>query len=574
MPVRVFEGLPARTEADHNRVGTRRFQPGADSSIDFDSWNGSFPCPDSGECSGTTSGRPACKIRHPMKASLDTVRPGLRERAAAFLARVDELPLPLRRALIWGHDLFVAGATLPLAVWLRLDGPAMGSPLWDMLWWAVPLQMIVYGTVSYLGGGSVNLWRFVSLPDVFRLAILSGVSTGIFYGAFFLVERLESVPGLLPVLHWSLMAFGLSAGRVVRAALSRGDPAAHYAAWTPVLLLGANEVASALVGLLDKLRGSPYGIVGVVDDCFAVQGRAVHGVPVLGRLDDLERVVRNLESAGMRPKVVVPTTFLDGEERQRLALRLSDLGLRLLDTGELVTKAAARCSRAAGVSSGVAGRSWAPRQVVYYRFRRLADLFVGGLALVLLSPFFAAIAVGIRLSLGSPVLFTQIRPGMQPRAFRLYKFRTLAHPFDIDGRPATDEERATPLTRFLRRTRLDELPQLWNVFKGDMSLIGPRPLLPRDLPPLDEAARHERFSIRPGLTGWAQVCGGHLLDMHDKLALDLWYIAHLSPSLDVRILWRTAVMVCRGERIDHEAVRIARMWLSERDAANVNARMS
>lgn len=149
-----------------------------------------------------------------------------------------------------------------------------------------------------------------------------------------------------------------------------------------------------------------------------------------------------------------------------------------------------------------------------------------------------AVAVAIRLEGHGPVFFTQVRPGLEGRPFRLHKFRTMRHSLGRDGKPLPDADRLTPLGRFLRRTSLDELPQLWNVMRGDLSLVGPRPLLMQYLQRYTptQARRH---LVMPGITGWAQVNGRNALSWESKFALDTWYVDNWSFFLDLRILVKT-----------------------------------
>lgn len=181
-------------------------------------------------------------------------------------------------------------------------------------------------------------------------------------------------------------------------------------------------------------------------------------------------------------------------------------------------------------------------------FRPLLDGALAALAGIALSPVMLLLAALIRVALGSPVLFVQPRAGIGGRPFRLVKFRTMTDARDRHGALLPDERRLTPLGRLLRRTRLDELPELWNILKGEMALVGPRPLLPATVAGFGEAGQR-RGAVRPGLTGWAQVNGNTLLSDEDKLALDLWYVDHRSPWLDARILAKTVVVVLLGERV-------------------------
>lgn len=183
--------------------------------------------------------------------------------------------------------------------------------------------------------------------------------------------------------------------------------------------------------------------------------------------------------------------------------------------------------------------------------KRLFDILVSGIGLVLLSPLLLAVALLVRAKLGSPVLFRHRRPGLHGRLFTMLKFRTMTDAVGSDGALLPDAERLTPFGRFLRRTSLDELPELWNVLIGDMSLVGPRPLLIEYLPLYtpEQARRHD---VRPGLTGWAQVNGRNALSWDEKFALDLWYVDHQSFALDLKILWRTIFKVFARQGISAE----------------------
>ncbi len=179
--------------------------------------------------------------------------------------------------------------------------------------------------------------------------------------------------------------------------------------------------------------------------------------------------------------------------------------------------------------------------------KRAIDVVGASLALAVLSPLVAVVAVLVRLLLGRPVLFVQTRAGLGGRTFRLYKFRTMAERYDEEGRPLPDEARMTRFGTLLRSTSLDELPELVNVLKGDMSLVGPRPLLPEYLGHYTPT-QMRRHDVKPGITGWCQVNGRNSLPWEEKIALDVWYAEHWSLRLDARILASTlhAVVARRG----------------------------
>ena len=208
--------------------------------------------------------------------------------------------------------------------------------------------------------------------------------------------------------------------------------------------------------------------------------------------------------------------------------------------------------------------------------KRLMDILGSGAGLVLLSPLLLIVAILVRVKLGSPVFFRQQRPGLHGKPFTLVKFRTMTDERDEKGNLLPDEVRLTRFGQFLRSTSIDELPELWNVFVGDMSLVGPRPLLMQYLDRYtpEQARRHE---VKPGITGWAQVNGRNALSWEEKFKLDVWYVDHFSFWLDVRILFATFLKVLRREGIsgeghatmmefkpktDHEDVRYRRFFLT------------
>lgn len=184
---------------------------------------------------------------------------------------------------------------------------------------------------------------------------------------------------------------------------------------------------------------------------------------------------------------------------------------------------------------------------------RFLSFFAATLGLVLLSPLMLAIAIGIRTSMGRPVFFHQLRAGLNQKPFKMIKFRSMISERSSDGNLLPDAQRVSPLGRFLRRTRVDELPELVNILRNDMAWIGPRPLLPETITEMG-AAGTERCLVRPGLTGWAQVNGNTLLSREQKISLDLWYVKNQSLWLNITILLFTAYVVLGGERVNHTAL--------------------
>ena len=185
--------------------------------------------------------------------------------------------------------------------------------------------------------------------------------------------------------------------------------------------------------------------------------------------------------------------------------------------------------------------------------KRLLDIVAAASALLLLSPLFLVLFVLVRLKLGTPVLFRQQRPGLNGRLFGMVKFRSMTNATDEDGRLLSDAERLTPFGTLLRASSLDELPELWNVLMGDMSLVGPRPLLPEylNLYTPEQAKRH---LVRPGITGWAQINGRNAISWEQKFEFDVWYVEHQSVWLDIKILMLTVFKVFKRQGISSDGV--------------------
>lgn len=183
--------------------------------------------------------------------------------------------------------------------------------------------------------------------------------------------------------------------------------------------------------------------------------------------------------------------------------------------------------------------------------KRFVDIFGSVTGLLILSPVFLALAILIRRRMGAPVLFRQIRPGKEARPFEMHKFRSMRDATDATGQLLSDTERLTPFGEKLRATSLDEIPGLWNVLKGEMSLVGPRPLLMEYLP-LYTREQMRRHDVRPGITGWAQVNGRNAISWEEKFALDVWYVRNRTIWLDFKIIWLTARKVVVRDGISAE----------------------
>jgi sugar transferase EpsL len=195
--------------------------------------------------------------------------------------------------------------------------------------------------------------------------------------------------------------------------------------------------------------------------------------------------------------------------------------------------------------------------------KRCFDFLVATVALLLLAPLLACLAVVVRLNMGSPILFRQLRPGLKGKPFMLLKFRTMSSARGSQGHLLPDEQRLTSFGQFLRRFSLDELPQLWNVWLGEMSLVGPRPLLMEYLGRYspEQARRHD---VRPGITGWAQVNGRNALNWEDRFRLDIWYVDHWSLGLDAKIIWKTVGKILHRDGISQPGYATAEEFVGKK----------
>lgn len=183
--------------------------------------------------------------------------------------------------------------------------------------------------------------------------------------------------------------------------------------------------------------------------------------------------------------------------------------------------------------------------------KRLLDILIASTALLLLSPLYAFVAYKVKKNLGSPVLFRQVRPGLHGKPFEMIKFRTMRDAVDAQGNSLPDSERLTPFGKMLRATSLDEMPELWNVIKGDMSVVGPRPLLMEYLP-LYSPEQAKRHNVRPGMTGHAQINGRNAIGWDEKFKLDTWYVDNQSTVLDFKIMFQTVHKVLAKDDISAE----------------------
>jgi lipopolysaccharide/colanic/teichoic acid biosynthesis glycosyltransferase len=421
-----------------------------------------------------------------------------------------------------------------------------------------------------------SIWRFTGLADYIRVAwAVLAVAVGATAVAF-AVNRMGGVPRALPVMQAMFGIFLLVGVRVLmrqryqsrsnRAVASKPLALGEEALAETVLVVGVGRLAEAYLNAAQDLAANRVRIAGIAGLGDRHAGRLVATHPVLGAAEELDAILDELEVHGVAiDRIVVAAAFADLSQEARDALfsaeseraiklqfLAADLGFeRPADgTGDdrpAVTPSGLSFEISAGELDRMADRP-------YWALKRMIDAALALVLILLLSPLMLLVALLVSMTIGQPITFWQQRPGLGGRPFRLYKFRTMSAAHAADGRKLSDAERVSRLGDFLRRTRLDELPQLVHILMGRMSFVGPRPLLPRD----QSEAYRARLLVRPGLTGWAQVIGGREVSAEDKAALDIWYVRNACFRLDFEIALRTIPMVVRGERMDEEM--IGRAW--------------
>lgn len=332
------------------------------------------------------------------------------------------------------------------------------------------------------------------------------------------------------------------------------------------MIVGLNRLTELFLQSAHEFQKDRLHIAGLIGSKPGQTGRLLHRYPVLGDAGDVLAILKDLRIHGVNVTRVIVTQHISN-----LSPAAAD-GLRELEASSDIRvdylAVTLGLDRVPPLSDETAGRppgKWAqidellkitPSEQTelgartYWKVKQAGDVVGALVILTLLAPLILLITVLVAIDMGRPVLFWQQRPGLGGKPFRVYKFRSMRPPFDSNGRLLSDSERVSVFGNLLRRTRLDELPQLFNILIGQMSFIGPRPLLPIDQPVGSET----RLLVRPGLTGWAQVKGGRHLTAADKAALDVWYVRNANLAVDMEVLLRTVQMVLFGERENPAAV--------------------
>lgn len=405
-----------------------------------------------------------------------------------------------------------------------------------------------------LGGASRVAWRFFSVPDAISSGV--GISLGIFIAATgsFIFNRLDGVPRSLLFIHVLLFIIGFVGVRFVIKRYSelytpfRRRP-------TYALMVGCNQIAYVYVRAVESISSGSLKIIAALTHDPSMIGHRIRGINIVSIFDNIEEVIGQYKIRGIDISRIV----IAANETEISSMSLDKI-FDVANRHQLVI------SDIHLIFSEVAGPVGLDDDFdvdeirlrgAFWGVKRFLDI-VGALGLlVLIFPLYAATAYLVWRDVGKPLLFWQERPGRHGKMIRVFKFRTMKDAVGADGIPIPDDKRTSKTGLLLRKLRLDELPQLWNIVIGDMSFIGPRPLLFVDQP--EEVS--QRLAIRPGISGWAQVNGGKLVSPEEKRALDLWYISHASLFLELKIVFLTLLVMLRGDIERPQAVKEAVDWL-------------
>lgn len=406
-----------------------------------------------------------------------------------------------------------------------------------------------------------------SVHDAFAVcaAVAATVaSTSLF---LFVFTRLEGVPRSTPLICGLVLGAGLIVDRAIARVYHQKLntlKAKHYAIAAPqnlrrIILIGADRFSALTIKLLEHQRPRTTQAVAALDPRDALIGRAIAGVKIVGLVENFEAIVDEYAVHGIEIDEVWlsdDVTSLSDDTIERVSEQCGARGLKFTRISEALNLAPSIVQASGDWRSDADD---AMRLGGYFKLKRIIDLVGAGVLLLALMPLTLIAAYLILVDVGAPVIFWQQRIGQNGRRFLLYKFRTYQAPYDKDGRKIPDEQRLSKIGRSVRAARLDEIPQLLNVLIGDMSLIGPRPLLPHDQP----SNPRLRLLARPGITGWAQLNGGTIVTPEEKDALDIWYIHHASLWLDLKIVVSTFLFAFKGEKVNDLILQQAMRWRDE-----------
>lgn len=467
------------------------------------------------------------------------------------------------------------GALSPIAAFLLRDGTINA-----------PSSVAIYSGVSLLVSLLVFQWfrtstpiaRFYSIRDAWELLKACVVIAALSAASSFMLTRLAEAPRSIPILHFMLLASGSLGVRILLRLRDTRRETGRASPTTPVehvIIVEATRLAWFFTKMVEELSPGGYQIVAILDERPALKHRSLNGYPIIGSCADIEKVIADYATHGVHiDKVVVATHPNDLPIKawdeicrisRSLGISLEVLPERLMSQSTTANTSSLR--RQDTLDPAIASPGSLRVDRPFWKVKRVIDVVVAVTVALVLLPLAVFISAVVLFDVGVPVVFWQRRMGRNGAPLHLYKFRTLQTLFNRTTKERREAQEASPIGRFLQRTRLDELPQLWNIIAGDMSLVGPRPLLPADQP----NDLTIRLLVRPGLTGWAQVSGGKSVSVDEKTALDEWYIRHASLRLDIVIILRTIVMLFKGDCRNEKAIALAVSGRSNKNGTNFSS---
>jgi lipopolysaccharide/colanic/teichoic acid biosynthesis glycosyltransferase len=456
------------------------------------------------------------------------------------------------RNYLVGWDLVLASLAPGLALWLRDSGVFYYDGQVVAYYWLCSLAVTLLALWGFrLQHSTPRYFSFHDTLDIAEAVLFAELTT---FVLLFTLTRLDGIPRSIPLIHGPVLGFGLIVGRILMRGLLSDDeePKAYRSRPQRIILIGANRLATDFVRMLQGYLPQDRIVVAILDDKPAMVGQTLSGVRVLGAPLELDAIMTEFAVHGVN----VDRLMIAGESDLVAPAVLHEIEhvcrkrhIELLFLPRMIGLTQQNLAHA-----GAAPDPMHLAPVVetgrYIRFKRVLDVVGSTAALLLLCPLILIASLLVMVDVGRPVLFWQERIGWKGRSFLMYKFRTLSAPFDSDGRLASSDRQPSAIGRFLRVTRIDELPQLLNVLLGDMSLIGPRPLLPEDQP--ENAS--VRLSVRPGITGLAQVNGAKLLSKELKTEFDNIYVRNASLWMDLQIVAMTFARMLQSRTTSQESL--------------------
>ena len=466
----------------------------------------------------------------------------------------------MRKYYYLAYDIACICITLVAALYLRHGIPLIQEGPPSDLYLLLLVTFISAACVLTLMHTHTSIWRFTSTSDLADILVAVALVILITNSSLFIISRLEMMPRSVPPMHWALAVVAMGGSRLVARQLfgpARKLTKTQSAHKQHVIVVGACHTAELYLQFIKRIIQHEIVVVGFVDSDPALTDRIFQKHKILGTPEQLAAILDEFLVHGVEVQQIILAHTLDelsATDQKHLLDMMESGNVELVHLGkhmgpQMQPQPARNADDFYQKIDAVAPSVYETPRGVYPTLKRAFDIVMALLLILLLLPLLATTSLIVALDVGIPILFWQQRPGLRGKPFRLYKFRSMRHAGrkrgeDRQSHKSGDPMRTTSIGKILRSIRLDELPQLFHIITGAMSFVGPRPLLPDDQP----AGGQVRLSVRPGVTGWAQIHGGDALTPEEKLALDIWYIRHMSLWLDIRILLRTLLVVLKIDK--------------------------